>query len=92
MDTTRIIIHEKEILRRAIETYGAEAQMDQLVEECAELIAAINRYHRRRTDIAPVIEELADVAIMLEQMSLVFGDHVALARRIKLLRLMERLT
>lgn len=36
----------QEILRKAIETYGCEKQMDKTMEECGELIAAINKLKR----------------------------------------------
>lgn len=62
------------------EHYGYEAQSNQLVEECAELIQAVNKYRRAAAGLGePVsedkkaialdnlIEEIADVEIMLEQ-------------------------
>ena len=60
--------------------YGFEAQSNQLVEECAELIQAVNKYRRVETGLGqPVaedkkaiardnlVEEIADVELMLEQ-------------------------
>ena len=60
--------------------YGYEAQSNQLVEECAELIQAVNKYRRVETGLGqPVaedkkaiardnlVEEIADVELMLEQ-------------------------
>lgn len=50
--------------------YGLSSQMDQTVEECAELIQALNKY-KRNTCISTkenILEEIADVEIMLEQM------------------------
>lgn len=50
--------------------YGPSNQMDQTIEECAELIQAINKY-KRNTDVSTkenILEEMADVEIMLEQM------------------------
>lgn len=58
--------------------YGYEIQSEQLVEECAELIRAINKYRRARGTGQPtrmseeeafdnLIEEIADVENMLEQ-------------------------
>jgi hypothetical protein len=37
----------KEVLERAITTYGVHAQMDMATEECAELIQAINKLKRK---------------------------------------------
>ena len=71
---------DRKILRKAIDTYGTEAQMMQCIEEMAELIQAINKYFRANTDeemakaYISVIEEISDVQIMLEQMRLLFGD------------------
>ena len=58
--------------------FGYEIQSDQLVEECAELIQAVNKYRRacgtgQATHISEkeafenLVEEIADVESMLEQ-------------------------
>ena len=53
--------------------YGYEAQSNQLVEECAELIQAVSKYRRaegadkRAVALENLIEEIADVEIMIEQ-------------------------
>lgn len=58
--------------------YGYEIQSDQLVEECAELIQAVNKYRRARGTgqavhisekkaFANLVEEIADVESMIEQ-------------------------
>lgn len=57
------------IARLAFEKYGHAAQLRQLQEECAELIAAVNHYFRGRQDSREeLIEEMADVAIMLMEL------------------------
>jgi NTP pyrophosphatase (non-canonical NTP hydrolase) len=67
-----------EELKKVADYYGYEEQSNQLIEECAELIQALNKYRRaggkgQKTDIgvldalANVIEELADVEVMLDQ-------------------------
>ena len=61
----------RDILQAAINKWGNEAQLDQMIEECAELIVAINHLRRKKSDLLPVLEELADVEIMLEQMSII---------------------
>lgn len=61
------------------EHYGYEGQSAQLTEECAELIQAINKYRRARDSMcrqrayAGIVEELADVEIMLEQVKHLLG-------------------
>ena len=89
---------DKEILLKAIETYGIENQMLQCVEEMAELTQAINKYFRAEFSYSAkgaydsVIEEIADVQIMIEQMRLMFdGQDVDKVIEAKLQRLEERL-
>jgi NTP pyrophosphatase (non-canonical NTP hydrolase) len=66
--------------KKTAKYYGYEAQSNQLIEECAELIQAVNKYRRASTGLGvPVaedkkavaldnlVEEIADVEIMLEQ-------------------------
>lgn len=49
--------------------YGYPVQSFQLMEECAELIQAINKYKRygNTEALKNYVEEIADVEIMLEQ-------------------------
>lgn len=61
------------ILDRAVEKYG-ERQLDQAQEELAELIVAISKYKRAAAKdknidkaVIDVIEEIADVNIMIKQ-------------------------
>ena len=61
-------IHEKDLIEIA-DKLGYEEQSMQLIEEMAELTQAISKY-RRYNDIEKLlnlIEELADVNIVLEQ-------------------------
>lgn len=58
------------IAKLAIEKYGNAAQLRQLQEECAELIVAVSHYFRnRKTAREELIEEVADVTIMLMQLT-----------------------
>ena len=57
-------------LRKIADHYGLTVQKNQLAEECAELIHAISKTNRNPASAiaqANLIEELADVSIMLEQ-------------------------
>ena len=58
-----------EILKAAINYYGAEHQENMCIEECAELIQAINKKRRGKPHNIP--EEIADVEITLEQLKLI---------------------
>lgn len=62
------------ILEKAVEKYG-EKQLDQAQEELAELIVAISKYKRNahKLTIANVIEEIADVRIMIKQIMLLLN-------------------
>jgi NTP pyrophosphatase (non-canonical NTP hydrolase) len=72
---------EPSIFQRAIDAWGIPFQIDQCTEECAELIVALRHEARNdRVDMSlentkAVISELADVAIMLEQMKLIYGEE-----------------
>lgn len=63
---------------RALEHFGATPQICQTMEECAELIQALNKSLRHQDDPEKVkhniLEELADVTIMVEQMKLHFDE------------------
>lgn len=65
----------KENLRTIAEHYGYDAQARQLIEEMAELTVALNKEWRARVGYIShdeemrkrIIEEIADVEVMLEQ-------------------------
>ena len=85
------------ILDRAITTYGAPAQMDMAVEEMAELTKALCKIKRAQAGcevtaaIGNVIEEMADVQIMLDQLRIIFGRSTAEIEEDKLRRLLRRI-
>lgn len=85
-------IDVKEISSQAIEKWGINAQLWMVVEECAELMNAISKYKRGREDKLSIIEELADVSIMVDQMSFYFDKtEFERIREDKLQRLLDRL-
>lgn len=61
------------ILKQAIETYGADAQLNVAIEEFAELTKEICKHKRYGDNTKEIIEEMADCYIMLEQMKMIFG-------------------
>ena len=63
----------RDVLKKAIETYGAEAQLVVAIEELSELIKEICKHKRYMDNTAAIIEEMADCYIMLEQMQMIFG-------------------
>lgn len=82
----------RELYEATLRKWGAEAQFDQAVEECAELIAALKHLRRGRVDETAVAEELADVYLMVGQLTYMIGEErVAAAVERKLTRLREHL-
>ena len=81
-----------EVNKVAIEYYGEEMQENQCIEECAELIQAINKKHRGRAHNIP--EEIADVEICLEQLKIInsCADEVENYKTAKMKRLKARIT
>ena len=85
------------LLDRAITAYGAPAQMDMAVEEMAELTKALCKVKRvscaaeAKAVLENVVEEMADVQIMLDQRRIIFGRSTAEAEEYKLERLKKRL-
>jgi NTP pyrophosphatase (non-canonical NTP hydrolase) len=63
------------IYRATLAKWGEEAQYDQAVEECAELIAALKHFKRDKVGKEQVIDELADVALMVGQLSFMLGEE-----------------
>ncbi len=66
----------EQIYQATIDKWGEDAQYDQAVEECAELITALKHYRRGKIDKQAVIAELADVTLMLGQLSWMFGPEL----------------
>ena len=92
----------KEILQKAIDTYGTHNQMLKCIEECGELSRAVSRIlielssgdgFTTKESEENLHEELADVLIMIEQMIMMFdcGDEVFVQQVKKINRLKERL-
>lgn len=68
---------EMELLcAKALEKWGADAQIEMCIEECAELIDALCKYRRGRCGQEHVAEEIVDVVIMMGQMSILFDLHL----------------
>ena len=58
-----------DIYKRALKTWGKEPQMLQVIEEMSELTKEIlKNINRKKNNIDEIIEETADVEIMLEQL------------------------
>ena len=101
---------EIRIMKSAIEKFGADGQLSVVIEECSELIQAICKYQRAKANtktsrrdldkrIDALIEEAADVQIMLDQLTLmrsewdpvIYSDMIVRVREDKLTRLQKRI-
>lgn len=82
-----------EVCIDAVDFYGSEQQLAQTQEEAAELITAISHYRREREgSMAELIEEVADMKIMLRQMTRILdAEEVNKAVSMKIDRLEKQL-
>ena len=98
-DAAKMMPDGESIMRKAIDTYGVEAQCDVAVEEMAELTKAIVKirrvaddYEKTQAALDNLLEEIADVDIMIDQLKIMWGPkQVEEYRRKKLARLDRRL-
>lgn len=71
----------EQTLEAAISEFGADAQMDMLMEECAELIQAVNKYNRAKSleqiqqRYNNLSEEIADVEIMIAKAKMILKNE-----------------
>ena len=65
----------RDIYAKTIDKWGEKAQYEQTVEECAELIATLQHFGRGKVDRDVVVDELADVYLMLGQLIYMFGEE-----------------
>jgi len=83
----------EKIYQATIARWGVDAQYDQAIEECAELIVALKHFKRGKISQQAVIDELADASLMLGQLRWMFGsDQVEAAINYKLEKLNRLLT
>ena len=80
------------VCEQAVVKYGSRAQVDMAVEEMAELTNALMKDRRNRATAEDIITEVADVLIMMNQLSFMMGrDKVAAEMERKIVRLSERM-
>ena len=86
------MIETRELYERAVKKWGYHTQMMVAIEECAELIVALNKFFRDGHQQHRVLEGIADVEIMMEQLRLMFDENeINGYRKDKLARLKRRL-
>ena len=85
--TVQFTENEIKTMQTALDQWGVNAQVGQAVEECAELIVALQKYINRTPQpgmVENILDEIADVEMMLAQLRLVLGiDDDALRERIE---------
>lgn len=82
---------EKELLERALEAWGRDAQEVHAIEELSELTTALTQHVRGRADDDEVVDEIADVLIVANQLALIYGEAEVESRiDYKINRLNER--
>ena len=83
---------QEEIYKQAIAQYGVEPQRKMAIEEMAELTNALMKFDRGRNTVDDIIEEIADVTIMMSQLAIIYGQKaVQLQIDYKTQRLARRL-
>ena len=82
------------VIQKAIETYGADLQKQVAIEEMSELTKEICKDFRGKANRENIIEEIADVQIMLYQLMAMYNisdTELAITLGLKITRLDERL-
>ena len=84
---------EQQVFIDALCTYGPDMQMLVLIEEMSELTKELVKYRRGRNNLSEIAEEMVDVRIMLDQITLHLqnGGLQQQIRMEKVERLRERL-
>lgn len=79
------MIQDNGLCIEAVGKWGNKAQMDMAIEEMAELIHAISKFKRKQTENRrmAVVEEMADVLILMAQLEHIFTYKEELESAIK---------
>lgn len=70
------MLEERGVFQELFEYFGHDNQLLKTVEECGELISALMHFRDNKTDEYTVAGEIADVAIMLEQIKIMIGSEI----------------
>lgn len=90
----RFLLSQKDDMEQIISHYGKQAQKLMVLEEMAELQKEVCKSFRGKRNRDEIIEEMADVYIMLEQLQLMYGINDEVLEGIaqeKIERQMERM-
>jgi hypothetical protein len=92
--TTGVVeMKKKDVYEKAKATWGIDAQVTKAVEELAELQKELCRFLIDDGTMKNILEEIADVKIMVEQLELIFEckEKVKMIKKAKIQRLSDRL-
>ena len=85
----------KSKLQYIVDTYGTANQVDKAIEECSELTKALLKHRQKPGEEAreAIIDEIADVENMLNQLKIIYNCSAAVADRLdyKVDRQIERI-
>jgi NTP pyrophosphatase (non-canonical NTP hydrolase) len=63
---------DDDLLLQAIAAWGAETQSEMMIEECLELATVLQHQKKGKASRAEIIDEIADVKILIRQMELIY--------------------
>jgi len=71
---------EEEILTKAVKKFGKDLQVNQAIQEMAELIAELTKSIQKNNmdNISSILEEMADVEVTQKQLKIVFGNYLGI--------------
>lgn len=73
-------INKKDVYNKAKQIYGIDGQVIKAIEELAELQKELCKFILEDGNTAHIIEEIADVKIMIEQLELIFECKAAVKK------------
>lgn len=84
----------RQLYRCALDTWGPDAQTLMVMEEMSELQKELCKHARGKDNLEAIVEEIADVQIMLEQMMVLYDCNRGVKdyKEIKVARLASRLS
>lgn len=85
-------MNKEQIYKASIRLWGEPSQVLMAIEEMSELIKELTKWINKRTNIKDkILEEMADVEIMLEQLRVIFDcdSYINEVKILKLQRLAE---
>lgn len=71
------------IYEAAIACYGMDSQIWMAVEEMSELTKELAKIRRGSTTISNLVDEIADVTILMEQLRIMFGVNELVNHRME---------